>query len=211
MESALPALLMVMLFVTGLPGPDARLQARTGDVAGLHASRHADGWGIGYEWDAFADGSLNPADTSYAVVTAWAMEALLDSHAATDADMAAFAAYDARYWTGSGWWYSEHDPVDTANATAMFAGVAYRLGLRDHADAAMRHLAETGPPWPYSERGGVNDARHLGYICDGIRLYQEAGGSVSLNSASSISCKTSATSIRWHQNRPSTITTSASS
>lgn len=181
MKYVLPVVVGVALFAVGLPSADARLQARTRDVAGLHASRHADGWGIGYEWDAFNDGSTNSADTSYAVVTAWAMEALLDSQAATDADVAAFVAYDAHYWTGSGWWYSEHDPVDTSNATAMFAGVAYRLGLRDHADAAMRHLAETGPPWPYSERGGVNDARHLGYICDGIRLYHEAGGSVEIS------------------------------
>lgn len=42
------------------------------------------GWGVPYAWDAFGDGSVNPANTEYTITTALAVKGLLDTIEAID-------------------------------------------------------------------------------------------------------------------------------
>jgi hypothetical protein len=192
-ERALPVLLAIALFVAGLPAPgdddevlwpllsygDPAYVGLIRDSAGPH------GWERPFAWDAFSDGSVNPAGTAYAVRTAFALYALLDADAIGPQEQAIAAAWNACCFTDGFWWYSEHDPIYTPNASAMMAGVMQRMGYTEQADAAIRRLvasADPGPVWRYSEATGakVNDLIHHVYTLWGIEQYRTHGGAVEI-------------------------------
>lgn len=153
------------------------------------------GWGLTYAWDAYQDGSVNPASAAYAIRTALGMQAQLDADTA-DQHTADVALAWGRFWSPGWYWYSDQpaDAIDTPNSNAMLAGVTFRLvterpdlftaaeraAIEARADAAVRHLVSQGPVWPYSSRGGMNDARHAAYIGCGLMTYRAAGGSVAI-------------------------------
>lgn len=133
-----------------------------------HADENADGvvgWGLPVAWDAYDDGSINPADTEYTISTAIVIDALL-SWAERDASapheriartvQAAIEPYlDASLWSPSGLAPYSLQPADrrydTFNPAAYLAGQIQRASLGvadprrrarylDSADATMRAL-----------------------------------------------------------------------
>jgi peptidoglycan/LPS O-acetylase OafA/YrhL len=173
------------------------------DVDGLAGDLRGDmtarGWGSGVAWDAFDDGSTNPAATTYSITTAFVIQGFLDQKLA-DRELAKVAAQWARCcWSDDGfYWYSDEprDAIYTPNVSAMLAGITYRFVVEhpelftpaerrlivDRADAAIVRVASAGlASWSYSSIDNVqNDLMHLGYILWGAEVYREYGGSVPL-------------------------------
>lgn len=113
------------------------------------------GWGLPFAWDAFQDGSTNPAHTQYAITTALCAKGLLDTYDAVescpsasesgnsnfqkaryletaDASMHSFVqsrAFNTYNDSRAAFWYSlrPEDSYDTINIQAMFASVLQRL------------------------------------------------------------------------------------
>jgi hypothetical protein len=75
------------------PGPLLRSMALTSEGwLREYADANADGvvgWGLPFAWDAFGDGSPNPAGSSYAISTAIVIDALLDRASATGPELRA--------------------------------------------------------------------------------------------------------------------------
>lgn len=157
------------------------------------------GWGLGFRWDAFGDGSVNPSETVYGITTALAVKALLDAYELVGEPrylLEARRALDgyASHFTstpdGGYFWYSEHpaDSAPVANVSAMLAGQYARASAlveselyTDLARRAATYLvghateSESGTvSWPYGiNRIGFNDAVHAGYIVEGLLLVEE--------------------------------------
>jgi hypothetical protein len=153
------------------------------------------GWGLPFAWDAFADGSVNPASTVYGITTALAVRALLDCRGAGPPASAITAL--EQYLTsrtvtsdGSFFWYSDR-PCDAKcvfNVTSMLAGQYARLGRitgrKDFTDAALdaaryvyehRKPSEHGEYWEYGKDfARPNDAVHAAYTLIGLRDVQKA-------------------------------------
>ncbi|MCU6710432.1 hypothetical protein M6D81_17200 [Paenibacillus sp. J5C_2022] len=114
--------------------------------------RHADldgdglaGWGLPHPFDAFADGSVNPANHPYTITTAIVLEGFLDALSwpglltAEQASAAQLLLVDAccrwcrDVWTdradGGYYWYSPFpgDAVFTPNVSSMMLGIVSRL------------------------------------------------------------------------------------
>ncbi|MBN8499399.1 hypothetical protein [Accumulibacter sp.] len=145
-----------------------------GTVSGLWLLDHADenrngitGWGVPVAWDAYGDGSENPASTEYTIATAIAVHALLDwagepGTAPRDRIMEVVLAasqpyFDASMRTPAGLLpYSLSPPdrrYDTFNPAAYMAGQMQRLSrlvndpgqaelLRQAADQTMQALLD---------------------------------------------------------------------
>lgn len=162
----------------------------------LAAENDSFGWGLGFRWDAFADGSVNPGDTVYGITTALAVRALLDAHqvledaaylTAAQRALDGYAAYFTATPDGGYFWYSDQvtDAAPVANVSSMLAGQYARasaLLARDDyanlAERAGRYLVghaerneEGRVSWPYGiDRIGFNDAIHAGYLVEGLIL-----------------------------------------
>lgn len=104
------------------------------------------GWGLPDPWDAFGDGSVNPADQPYTITTAIVLEGLLDASlvpalwtgiertATRDLCLAvlrrwATSAFTATPDGGGFFWYGPGaaDAYFSVNPSAMFAGVTQRF------------------------------------------------------------------------------------
>ncbi len=151
------------------------------------------GWGLPFAWDAFSDGSENPAHTVYGITTAWCVRALLDFLEATGerayADSAQAALDDYAHCfsktdTGGFYWYSQRvsDARLVLNVNSMLAGqyarAAIRFGRKDFGLMATNAMAvviehrqrgELGDFWVYGDgRNQPNDAVHAAYTVQGI-------------------------------------------
>lgn len=156
------------------------------------------GWGTPWSWDPYADGSITPASTPYSILTALAIDGLLE-HGVDSAEARELGRV-LMSWAHSGWsdgffWYSlaSQDAIYTPNVSAMLAGVAARF-IAEHGDildAEDRTLLEdrvreafrrlgTGDAgylrWRYSAiQEVVNDLNHHGYILWGAERARDAG------------------------------------
>ena len=164
------------------------------------------GWGLGWEWDAFGDGSVNPADTSYGITTALAVDGLLRTYELTrnaqylDAAIRALESYAQSITLsdhGLFFWYSdqEADAINVPNVSAMMAGVfamAGHMANRDDFKSLARRalsdlLAQSeesdgGITWRYFDGAGAryNDAVHASYIVYGALLTEKFAGGARL-------------------------------
>lgn len=163
------------------------------------------GWGLSFEWDAFQDGSTNPADWPYTITTALAIQGLLDLHDVTaDANLIGVAleatrtmlAHAFTLMEGAAWFHyspSEFDDHDVYNVSAMMLGQLQRLVLhepvwQEYADLVAAHLLaarledQSGRThWMYSAPGAPGDHRendlvHAAYIVQGLSDYVRFGG-----------------------------------
>jgi hypothetical protein len=167
----------------------------TAQTAGdwLVADRQSTGWGTPWAWDPFGDGTTNPANTSYAITTALAIDALLDADRFSAADADVLVRWAGSAWSDGFYWYSiePYDAIYTPNVSAMLAGVTARALAEEpkHFDAARRELlgsrvrssfallATQAPSWSYSVRQPTpNDLSHQAYILWGGERYRDAGG-----------------------------------
>lgn len=141
--------------------PEALERARDA-AAWLMENRDMDadgliGWGLSFEWDAFQDGSTNPADWPYTITTTLAIQGLLDLHDVTaDANLIGIAleatrtmlAHAFTQMEGAAWFHyspSEFDDYDVYNVSAMMLGQLQRLVLhepiwQEYADLVAAHL-----------------------------------------------------------------------
>jgi hypothetical protein len=159
----------------------------------LIADRQSTGWGTPWAWDPFGDGTTNPANTTYAITTALAVDALLDAGRFGPADAAVLVHWARSAWSDGFYWYSElpEDAIYTPNVSAMLAGVtaralAERPDLFSPADrelilpklrASFARLSEEALTWPYSQvQLTPNDLSHQVYILWGGERYRDAAG-----------------------------------
>jgi len=148
-----------------------QLLAMRHNVAGV-------GWGLGFAWDAFGDGSINPGDTIYGVTIAIVVRGLFDIYDVTkdskykDAALEALAYYRATAYTASTigpdgglFWYSDQPSDKTfavLNVVSMLMGQYARAysytSDADYEDVvrrcerylwALKQTAESGIYWPY--------------------------------------------------------------
>jgi len=99
------------------------------------------GWGLGWAWDAFGDGSKNSADTVYGITTSFAIDGLISAYEVTGADKYRAAAISALDYYSKFieldqgkhyFWYSDK-PVDAKNVynvNAMMAGTFAEAGQK---------------------------------------------------------------------------------
>ena len=105
------------------------------------------GWGLGFEWDAFGDGTVNPKGHVYAIETVNVMEAYMEAlesgilpEALIDVVQSQLHAtallWNRKYWTESKetgercfYWYSisEKDNIACLNIDAKWVGVQAKL------------------------------------------------------------------------------------
>jgi len=156
------------------------------------------GWGLGWEWDAFADKTVNPAETVYGITTAIAVEGLVSTYCLTREKRYLNSAIDALDYYAqfqcpqSGHFHYSDQPEDSVyqvpNITAMLMGQYARLGhvsnnhkyveIAKKAYEAMivnSQMAADSLAWKYihgveSERG--NDLVHSCYAVYGLYLYE---------------------------------------
>lgn len=154
------------------------------------------GWGLPFPWDAFGDGTENPAATVYGITTALAVRSLLDVHSITSDDKYAEAArkaleYYASFFSttedGGYFWYSDQssDDREVHNVSSMLMGqyaraaqVWSRQDFRRLADLASSHLRKAsstsalGVHWPYgADLDRPNDSVHAAYTVQGLVDY----------------------------------------
>lgn len=157
------------------------------------------GWGLGFSWDAFGDGSVNPISTSYGITTALAVRGLLDVYEKTEVELyrdtavSALTSYLPSHTVtddGVFFWYSdqEADAFNTFNVGAMLIGQYARAGkltgndeFTKIADLAAANLlaneltSDDVSYWHYSAvEAKPNDAVHAAYIVQGLIDYTEA-------------------------------------
>ncbi|MGB3272416.1 MAG: hypothetical protein WBA66_05925 [Xanthobacteraceae bacterium] len=175
------------------------------DNARLDSSKRT-GWGVPVAWDAYGDGSINPANTVYSISTGIVVDALLDwmetDPSAPGEEILVTVEKSllefARWRTPSGllpYSLQESDQkYDTFNPAAYLAGQMQRFSkyaneevaeqLRYAADATVRSLVDNhyvSPSgawyWKYSIQEDVtNDLAHASYIVDGLETYAAEGG-----------------------------------
>lgn len=148
------------------------------------------GWGLPFEWDAFADGDPNPVDTVYGITTALSVKALVDCSPPGEVNQTAVLALEyylrnATTKTADGifFWYSDQadDAKSVYNISSMLAGqfarVGMLLGREDFVEAARsaasdllahRQEGKNGFYWKYgADVDRPNDAVHASYIVQG--------------------------------------------
>jgi hypothetical protein len=170
-------------------------------------TRTGTGWGLGWEWDAFGDGTVNRADTIYGITTAIAAIGLIRNHKLTGSREALDGAVEALDYykafatpteRGLFFWYSDQvaDAINVHNVSAMMAG-AYALAAKASgrsefaniaADAIAELLASAESKkdtlgWTYAVLPGSrpNDLVHAAYIVQGALLVGRALPSVHLD------------------------------
>ncbi len=162
-----------MVLKSALQGPAIPQLDKLGEVSAQRLIADADlnqdgqvGWGLPFEWDAFGDGTVNPANTDYAISTAIVVDGLLDlaGDAAAqqrsdllDLSFAALLPYLRGSTTPAGlppYSLAEDDlGYDVLNTAAYLAAVAQRLSqqpemvsianeLQEFADVTMQALVD---------------------------------------------------------------------
>lgn len=155
----------------------------------LDQHRHpSGGWGLQYEWDAFSDGIVNPATTTYTYTTAAAIHAYVD-YAESFSRPLPESVLDAAIVLTELWPYYDDHPNDhradriVHNVNALAIGAIYRLG--HHGDHLLPAVLDAqgwdGKPsqqgvriaahcWPYSTaKHKPNDLFHEMLLLDGLR------------------------------------------
>lgn len=149
----------------------------------------ATGWGLPFEWDAFADGDPNPVDTVYGITTALCVKALVDCSPEGTVNETATTALEyylkvaTQTEDGLFFWYSDriNDAKNVFNVSSMLAGqyarVGHILGRLDFIDAARavaanllanRQEGKNGYFWNYgADIDRPNDAVHASYVVQG--------------------------------------------
>jgi hypothetical protein len=147
-------------------------------------------YGLGYAWDAFQDGSTDPANTTYTYTTMVAALAFLDVADALDDDTyRGYAEQLAETVVTSCWgyvngakmspWYSDQaaDKKGTSyvvhNVNALTLAVLARLNIEPDKAAGMKTmLASTIEPdgkWRYIYNGPTyNDLEHSSFMVEGV-------------------------------------------
>lgn len=155
------------------------------------------GWGLPFPWDAFNDGSINPAHTVYGITTAIAVQGLLDFYEATgetkylDVAVSALEAYASERTAEGSFHYSraKTDRTPVHNVTAMMMGQfarAARLSNKKNLQTvatrsyeylmALAHDDEDGIWWNYVEgHPKKNDLVHASYMVRGLIDYGASG------------------------------------
>jgi len=164
-------------------------------------SHNQPGWGLGFEWDAFGDQSVNPANTVYGITVAVAARGLLVAYRKCNNASylkAAVSALDyySRFFidtpNGGQFWYSDQssDAIATANISAMLVApfaeageLASRPDLVERADRVAKDLMlrrlSVGDfeYWKYSTKNNaINDAVHSAMIVLGLLEYRKLRG-----------------------------------
>lgn len=159
------------------------------------------GWGLGFAWDAFNDGSENPATTVYGITTALGARGLLDVFEryrdpryleAAVASLDYYSKFFTATENGGYFWYSDQasDEINAPNISAMMLAPLLKAGkLSDRPDfirlahmAAKEILASrknqgTYQYWSYSDRNeNPNDAAHAAFMVLGLTEYAAATG-----------------------------------
>ena len=174
--------------------------AETADLASawLQDDQLPAGWGMGWTWDPYSDGSMTPAGTPFAITTAIAIVSLLE--AGIDAEQAdrigrILVRWAREAWTDGYFWYSlaPQDAIDTPNGNGMLAGAAATFlaehedvltdadaaFLRERVERSLAHLAsdhDASLRWSYSARQAVvNDLANHIYILWGAERARDAG------------------------------------
>lgn len=200
-----------------LKGDAQALERAERAAAWLVENRDSDGdglvgWGLPFAWDAFGDGSTNPAGWPYTITTALAIQGLLDVHDATrerelvDVALEATNALLDHAFTRTpdeAWFHyspSEHDAYAVYNVSAMMLGQLQRLAafeptLEEVADLVAAHLLSARlvdvsgrVHWMYSAPGSPsadreNDLVHAAYIVQGLADYVRFGGRLTVDVA----------------------------
>jgi hypothetical protein len=160
------------------------------------ATKPGRGWGLGFPFDAFSDGSVSPRDAIYGADTALAVGSLLDALELTrearyrDAAVEAlehYRGFAVRNAKGLFMAYSDQpeDRIPVYATAALLMGQYARAGalssrpeLTAFADELFRSLwsekweTELGAAWPYSAQNPFwNDAANAGAIGFGIAVY----------------------------------------
>ena len=157
------------------------------------------GWGLGWEWDAFADGTVNPPETVYGITTAIVVEGLVGAFKITndirymDAAKKALNYYVKFRSASTGHFYYSDQPSDAAytlpNITAMlmaqYACIGSRYNdelflkvARDAYGALKNDSIKVGNflKWNYAtgyKKNRDNDLVHSAYIVYGIYKYEK--------------------------------------
>lgn len=181
---------------------DQTLARAAADWLMENADPAAPGWGLGWAWDAYGDGSTNPAGTVYGITTALAVGGLTSTYQLTNDKRYLTAARNALDYyaqfqcprTGH-LLYSDQaaDAYPTANVTAMLMGQYARLGgLTDCKmyqevaarayEALKRDAAWDGDAltWKYADglpKERENDLKHASYIVYGLYTYERQAAS----------------------------------
>ena len=166
-------------------------------VENAHAGPSGYGWGLSFAWDAFGDGSVNPADAIYGITVAFAAQGLLEAHSATGEAAYAEAAVRAlesyrdnasRLEPGGRVFLYSDQQADGAynvyNIGAYLAGQYRRAGSLPHASGLTataaealastlghaRRAADGTLSWPYSDFDPMkpNDATHAAFFLYGL-------------------------------------------
>lgn len=163
----------------------------------------APGWGLGFAWDAFSDGSENPATTVYGITTALGARGLLDAFErykdpaylqTAEASLDYYSKFFTVTENGGYFWYSdqETDAINSTNISAMMLAPLLEVGrLSDRpdfvrlADMAAKEIVSSRRSigsyqyWSYSDRNDEpNDAAHAAFIVLGLTEYAASTGRV---------------------------------
>ena len=188
---------------------DTRTAIKSGDCLLKTISKSKGiGWGLGWAWDAFNDGTINSKDTVYGITTAIAILGLLDAEELTGVSKYSDAALEAlNYYSNfithekdqAFFWYSDsrNDAFNVHNVNSMMAYAFAKGGKRfnrqkfsnlaKHSMKAVKHGAlekNGGVSWKYSEleKSRYNDSVHAAYIVHGIRGVEKIVNTTYLNS-----------------------------
>lgn len=148
------------------------------------------GYGLGYAWDAFQDGTTNPASTIYTYTSMVSALALIEgAEAVSDDTYLGYASQLANTATTACWgytngpnmsvWYSDQaaDKKGSSyvvhNCNALLLAVLNRLSLEEAKQAGMRSMLastiEVGGKWRYILGGPTyNDLVHHAYMVEGV-------------------------------------------
>ena len=149
------------------------------------------GWGLPEGWDAFGDGSENPAHTEYTITTALVIQGLLDVVDAVDrsgiynnkkeaylktAQEALNSFIDNSFYTKNPdgtilFWYSSQpqDYYGVINVNAMFVGVLQRISnypITEDKRSVYRYLADKGVRYLLKGKAEKDDGWYWNYLCE---------------------------------------------
>lgn len=183
-----------LLTSTGVSLRDRNLTAETANWLVDNSTLNSKvGWGLGFAWDAFSDGSENPPDTIYGITTALAVAGLIDAYEflgdnryleTANAALDGYATAFTETTDGGYFWYSNQrsDDISVFNVTSMLMAQYARLGAltnndrfvglaNDAASHLLAHveMIDALPYWPYSDRNAQpNDSVHAAYVVQGL-------------------------------------------
>ncbi len=157
------------------------------------------GWGLGWDWDAFSNGTINPANTVYGITTALAVDGLVNTYCLTkESQYLEVATQALEYYSQfqslpTGHISYSNQPADSTyvvpNITAMLMGQYARVGqmtmnqrfievAQIAYQAMLKDAVREKGALKYIYAYGVanvreNDLVHTAYITYGLYLYEK--------------------------------------